>query len=180
MAHLRRISPDHPAAAPLLAGLRQHYHRVYGPAVAAELDRYSPIEFVPPAGAFVIVEDDGMTVAGGALRRLGVGYGEIKRMWTAPDHRGRGYARRVLRALEAAAARAGYHTLRLETGDLQEEAIGLYESSGYSRIPGYGEWRDHPQCVTFEKRLADRRDHLRAEHFDRVQVFVRQMLQHHA
>ena len=29
-------------------------------------------------------------------------------MWTAPGHRGRGYARRILAALEAAAVRRGY------------------------------------------------------------------------
>jgi GNAT superfamily N-acetyltransferase len=120
MSVLRLVSPTHPAAAPLLAGLRYEYHRDYGPTVAGELHRLSPIEFLPPSGAFLIVEQDGMTVAGGALRRLGGGVGEIKRMWTAPRFRGRGYARLVLAELEQAALRRGYHTLRLETGDRLE------------------------------------------------------------
>ena len=168
----------HPAAAPLLAGLRQEYHRDYGPEVAAEMDRYSPIEFLPPGGAFLVVEEDGMTVAGGALRRLGDGVGEIKRMWTAPGHRGRGHARRVLTALEQAAARRGYHTLRLETGNLQLAAIALYTSASYSEIEPYGRYyRDHPRCVCFEKRL-DVRDDLATDALDGGHV-LGQMLQHH-
>jgi GNAT superfamily N-acetyltransferase len=179
MSDLRLVSPTHPAAAPLLAGLRNEYHRAYGSGVAAELDLYSPLEFLPPGGAFLIVEEDGATVAGGALRRLREGVGEIKRMWTSPSHRGRGHARRVLAALEQAAARRGYHTLRLETGNLQLAAIELYTSAGYAEITPYGRhFSEHPQCVCFEKRL-DGGDDLAADAFDRGYVLVRKMLQHH-
>jgi hypothetical protein len=51
MRILRLVAPTHPAAAPLLAGLRQEYTDLYGPAVATELDRHSPVEFLPPSGA---------------------------------------------------------------------------------------------------------------------------------
>jgi GNAT superfamily N-acetyltransferase len=179
MSRLRLISPDNPAAAPLLAGLRREYHDLYGPEAAADLDRYSPLEFLPPAGAFVVLEDDGATVAGGALRRLGPGVGEIKRMWTAPSQRGRGHARRVLAALEEAAARRSYHTLRLETGDQLTAAIALYESAGYEPIPGYGPWGADPRALSFEKRL-DVRDHLAADELDRGEILVRKMLEHHS
>lgn len=178
MSDLRLVSPTHPAAAPLLAGLRHEYHRDYGPEVAIDVDLYSPIEFLPPGGAFLIVEEDGATVAGGGLRRLGDGVGEIKRMWTAPDHRGRGHGRRVLTGLEQAAGRRGYHTLRLETGNLQLAAITLYTSSGYSEIEPYGRYfSEHPRCVCFEKRL-DLGDHLAPDALDGGHV-LRQMLQHH-
>ena len=179
MSDLRLVSPTHPAAAPLLAGLRHEYHRDYGPAVAADLDLYSPIEFLPPGGAFLIAEEGGMTVAGGALRRLCNGVGEIKRMWTSPAHRGRCHARRVLGALEQAAVRRGYHTLRLETGNLQLAAIALYTSAGYTEVQPYGHYfSENPQCVTYEKRL-DIRDDLAPDALDGSQVPVRQMLQHH-
>ena len=176
---LRLVSPTHPAAAPLLAGLRQEYHAVYGLEIALELDRYSPIEFLPPAGAFLILEQDGITVAGGALRRLGSGVGEIKHMWTHRAHRGRGHARRVLAALEEAAVRRGYHTMRLETGNLQLAAIAVYRWAGYSEVAGYGVNAADPRCVSFEKRL-DGRDHLAPDALDRRDVGMRQMLQHHA
>jgi ribosomal protein S18 acetylase RimI-like enzyme len=159
MSRLRLVSPDSPVAAPLHAGLRR---------CGAGLDGYSPLEFLPPAGALVVLEEDGATVAGGALRRLGPGVGEIKRMWTAPAHRRRGHARRVLTALEEAAARRGYHTLRLEAGERMTAAIGLYRSAGYTPA---GSDR------SFEKRL-DVRDHLAADELDRGEILVRKMLEH--
>jgi GNAT superfamily N-acetyltransferase len=178
MTSLRLVSPTQPAAAPLLAGLRQEYSMLYGPEVATELDRYAPIEFLPPSGAFLVVEHDGMTVAGGALRRIGGGTGEIKRMWTAPRFRGRGYARLVLVELEGAALRRGYHTLRLETGSLQIAAIALYTDAGYAEIGNYGANGADPRCVSFEKRL-DGRDHVAPHALHRGHVGVRQMLEHH-
>jgi hypothetical protein len=33
------------------------------------------------------------------------------------------------------------------------EAIGLYKSSGYREIAGFGEYADNPFSVCFEKRL---------------------------
>ena len=176
--NLRLVTPSHPAAAPLLAGLRREYTDAYGPEAASDLDRYSTFEFLPPAGAFIVLEVDGMTVAGGALRRLGPGVGEIKRMWTAPAHRGRGYGRRVLEALEAAAVRRGYHTLRLETGDRLEAAIGLYESAGYAQIQGYGTWGDDPRATSYEKRLDGPYD-LATDELDLREILVREMLKHH-
>jgi GNAT superfamily N-acetyltransferase len=169
----------HPAAAPLLAGLRLEYQLIYGPAVAAELDAYSAYDFFPPAGAFLVLESGGITLAGGALRRFGPGVGEVKRMWTAPHHRGRGYSRRVLEALEVAAVRRGYHTIRLQTGVLQRAAIGLYESSGYEPTAPWGPYADDPRLLSYEKRL-DVRDHLAPHELDRGEVVVREMLEHHA
>src|SRR3954452_22662200 len=172
MPRLRLVTPTHPAAAPLLAGLRQEYQIMYGPEVAAELDAYSPYEFFPPAGAFLVLEAGGITLAGGALRRFGTGVGEIKRMWTAPDHRGRGYSRRVLAALEAAAVRRGYHAVRLQTGMLQRAAIGLYESSGYEPTAPWGRNAGDPRLLSYVKRL-DVRDHLAAHELDRGEIVVR-------
>jgi GNAT superfamily N-acetyltransferase len=169
----------HPAAAPLLAGLRQEYQTRYGSRVAAEIDAYPAYDFFPPAGVFLVLEAGGMTLAGGALRRLAPGVGEIKRMWTAPGHRGRGYSRRVLRALETAAARRGYHTVRLQTGALQTAAIGLYESSGYEPTAAWGGDADDPRLLSFEKRL-DVRDDFAPHELHRGEVVVRKMLEHHS
>jgi ribosomal protein S18 acetylase RimI-like enzyme len=154
MSDIRHVSADHPAAAPLLAGLRQEYFTLYGAAVEPELDRYAAMEFHPPQGAFLILEADGVTLAGGALRKLADGIGEIKRMWTAPAQRGRGYGRRVLAALEDAAVHRGYRSLRLETGDLQHAAIALYASAGYRETAPYGPRLGDPRLVCLGKALA--------------------------
>ena len=75
--------------------------------------------------------------------------------------------------------RRGYHTLRLETGNLQLAAIALYTSAGYTEVQPYGHYfSENPQCVSYEKRL-DVRDDLATDDARRRQVRVRQMLQHH-
>jgi putative acetyltransferase len=102
---------------------------------------------------FVVARLDGRAVGCGAVRELDPLVGEIKRMFVRSDHRGRGIARRVLSALEEQAAGLGYTTLRLETGNRQPEAIGLYESAGYRAIPPFGEYAGNPFSLCFEKRL---------------------------
>ena len=94
--------------------------------------------------------DDGIIIAGGGYRRQARGRCEVKRMWTAPDHRRQGHASTVLRALEDAARAAGYMTLWLETGPAQPEAAAMYASRGYRRIPAYGRYR---AAIGFEKVL---------------------------
>jgi ribosomal protein S18 acetylase RimI-like enzyme len=51
--------------------------------------------------------------------------------------RGRGVARRLLGALENTARELGYGAVRLDTGHLQPEALSLFRSAGYERIPDY-------------------------------------------
>ena len=108
-------------------------------------------ELVPPHGAFVVIRNGEETMAGGALRRLSDGVGEIERMWTAPQARGRGYARRVLAVLEATAMDYGYRTLQLKAATLQVAAIALYRSVGYEPIEAQGLAGDF---VFFAKRLS--------------------------
>jgi ribosomal protein S18 acetylase RimI-like enzyme len=108
------------------------------------------LEFEPPHGAFVVIRRDEQTMAGGALRRLSDGVGEIERMWTAPEARGRGYARRVLAVLEAAAIDYGYRALRLKTAPSQAAAIALYRSVGYEPAAASG----LSDFLFFEKRLS--------------------------
>ncbi len=63
---------------------------------------------------------------------------EIKRMYTRPEARGRKLGRAVLNGLLEWGRAHGFKQLVLETGDLQAEAIGLYESAGFERIPNFG------------------------------------------
>jgi ribosomal protein S18 acetylase RimI-like enzyme len=141
------------AAAPLVEGLMAHYRRNYGAELDTEFASYDDAEFEPPRGALVLLVADGETIAGGALRMLGDGAGEIKRMWTAPAHRRRGHAVTVLAELERIAAERGLRALRLETGDLETAAIRMYRACGYAEIEPYGRMAAHPRCVCFEKRL---------------------------
>lgn len=78
---------------------------------------------------------------------------EVTRMYVRPAHRGTGIARRLLQEVEDMARERGMTVIRLETGDLQPESIGLYGSSGYHRIPAFGQYAGSPLCLCFEKPL---------------------------
>ena len=104
---------------------------------------------------FLVARDtDGRAVGCGALRPHRDGVAEVKRMYVRPDARGRGVSRVLLAALEDAARDRGFHTIRLETGTEQPEAMALYAGAGYVPIEGFGAYADHPASRCFERRLA--------------------------
>lgn len=108
-------------------------------------------DMAPPSGLFVIARLDGDAVGCGGFKRVDKATGEIKRVWTAPSARGMGVARRMLRALEAAAREAGVKTLRLDTNRALTEAHALYRSEGYREIARFND-NSHAHHW-FEKRL---------------------------
>jgi len=133
---LRQVRLVDPEAAPLLEGLTEEYERRYGE--VGEMTSVDAQAFEPPDGVFLVLLHEGATLAGGGLRRLDGDTCEVKRMWTAPEHRRKGFASVVLDALEGVARDRGYSWLRLETGPAQPEARSLYERRGYRVISPYG------------------------------------------
>jgi GNAT superfamily N-acetyltransferase len=109
--------------------------------------------FVPPDGEFIVVRDDGRAIGCGGVCRYDETRAELKRMYVVPEARGRGLGRLLLVELEAAAVRLRYTGIVLETGDRQPEALGLYESAGYERIPCYGIYATRELSLCLEKRL---------------------------
>ena len=108
-------------------------------------------DMAPPSGLFVLARLEGDAVGCGGLKRTGRTTGEIKRVWTAPSARGMGVARRVLRALEAAARDMGLRTLRLDTNRALTEAHALYRREGFREVARFN---DNPYAHHwFEKRL---------------------------
>jgi GNAT superfamily N-acetyltransferase len=112
-------------------------------------------EFEPPTGHFLVAWIDGVPAGCGGWRTLAEDdmVAEIKRMYTAPDWRGRGVASAVLRAIEASARDAGKKRAVMETGDRQPEAIALYRKLGYERVPNFGYYKDYPDCLSFGRVL---------------------------
>ena len=102
---------------------------------------------------FVIARDESGAVGCGALRQLDEHSAEIKRMFVRPDARGRGVAWAILASLEERAERHGWTTLRLETGPLQREAIGLYERAGYVVIEPFGPYVGSETSICYERVL---------------------------
>jgi putative acetyltransferase len=110
------------------------------PGESADHEQLTPAQLADGQGMFVVARLNGTAVGCGALRRREQGTGELKRMYVKPAHRGQGIGRQILSNLESAARQMGLARLVLETGELQPEAISLYESSGYRRIPCFGEY----------------------------------------
>jgi putative acetyltransferase len=113
----------------------------------------SPSIFEPPNGVFLIGRLGGEPVACGGIARYDETTTEIRRMYVVPRARGRGLSRLVLGALEQEARSLGYSFVRVETGNLQAEAIALYVSAGFGPIPRYGPFVADPKSVCFEKRV---------------------------
>lgn len=95
----------------------------------------------------------GRAIGCGALRRLDDGAAEIKRMFVHADARGLGVGRLLLAELERHALWNGWPVLRLETGPRQPEAVGLYESAGYRRIPSFGHYEGSAESLCYERVL---------------------------
>jgi len=111
--------------------------------------------FREAGGVFLIGRLADIAVACGALRPMDEpGVVELKRMYVRDSLRGRGFGRAMLAALEEIAVQRRYRTIRLETGGSQPEAIALYESAGYQRIPCYGDHASDPISRCFEKQLS--------------------------
>jgi GNAT superfamily N-acetyltransferase len=134
----------------LLTGLRQEYDARYGEGAGESVLDVDAGEFEAPTGAFVVLLDEGTTVAGGGIRRIDDTVVEIKRMWTNPDYRRQGYASRMLRELAGLAGQLGYRTVRLETGYAQPEALALYRRLGFAQIDSYGPYEN---ATAFELNL---------------------------
>ncbi|GGL31545.1 GNAT family N-acetyltransferase [Nocardia jinanensis] len=137
MRHSCLVAQDDPLAAPLLAELAVEYSTRYGGTadeVRDDLTSYPATEFAPPDGALLVVVENEQPVAGGAFRRYDTTTAELKRIWTAREHRRRGLGRFVLAELEAEIARRGYRRIYLTTGPRQPEAVALYNAAGYTAL----------------------------------------------
>lgn len=150
---ITRERPDSPDAAALVEELEAHLASRYPD---ESRHGFSVGRLVEQGVHFFVLREDG--AAGGCGGVLLVpdgdgGYAEVKRMYTRPVHRGKGYGRRILEALLDHARKEGYALVRLETGIDQVEAIGLYESVGFRRCPPFGPYRDDPLSPCYELRL---------------------------
>ena len=150
MPTVQRVPADHPEVERFVTALLQEMAERYD-------DDPDTIERTDPGAAFVLLlDDDGTPLGSGAVQRLSkskpdaaAGQGEIKRVYVVPRARGRGLSRLLMGALIDLARELGYTWLQLETGDVQPEAIGLYESSGWTRVPNYGQYEDDPRSLCF-------------------------------
>jgi len=140
---------------PAIVTLIQELDEYLGPLYPAESNHLVDIDaLAKPNVRFLAAKVDGLYKACGAIMIQGKDYAEVKRVYCSPTARGLGLGRRILVALEAEARKEGLKLMRLETGNLQPEALGLFEAEGFVRRGAFGDYpADDPHSVFMEKRL---------------------------
>ncbi|MBZ8131874.1 GNAT family N-acetyltransferase [Afifella sp. IM 167] len=144
--------PDRPEIAGLIADLNAYLLSLYRP---EECHHLTIEELKRPEVVFFTARRGEEPVACGALRMIGEGLGEVKRMYVAPSEQGRGLGRKILEAIEWEARARGLAALVLETGHAQPAALGLYRSAGFSPRGPYLDYPDNGVSIFMEKRLSD-------------------------
>jgi len=116
---------------------------------------FSVDKLVREGVAFFIAHHEGAAAGCAGIKMFGNDYGEVKRMYVRPARRGLGLGKLMLNRLAEYAREREVSVLRLETGIYQTEAIGLYERYGFQRRPPFGEYKENPLSLYFEKSIAE-------------------------
>ena len=96
-------------------------------------------ELTPPHGDLLLVRDGDQAIGVGCVKLLDDGTTvEVKRMWVAPTHRGRGVGGVLLARLEDRARELGATRAVLDTRRLLG-AVPLYERNGYRPVPRFND-----------------------------------------
>jgi len=94
-----------------------------------------PGRYAPPSGRLLLAHCAGAFVGCVALRQIGAGLCEMKRLFVQPAFQGKGIGKALAQAIVEEARRIGYKRMRLDT--VLEPAQSLYRSLGFREIPPY-------------------------------------------
>jgi GNAT superfamily N-acetyltransferase len=147
MMEINRCTGIDPDFSSLVALLDQYLAEKDG----REHDFYNQYNGISDIKYAVVIYSEGKPIACGAIKEFAPEEMEIKRMFTHPSGRGKGFAGKVISELENWGKELGARRFVLETGKKQIEAIKLYEKSGFLRIPNYGQYIGIENSVCFEK-----------------------------
>ena len=112
-----------------------------------------PGRYAPPSGCLLLAVDGDQPVGCVAMRDLGGGTCEMKRLYVAPGYRGRGVGGLLVGEVVRRGERAGHRRMVLDSMPEMVEAIALYRRHGFVETDPY--W-GHPtgHAVFMEKRLS--------------------------
>jgi len=97
-----------------------------------------PGKYAPPSGELLLAHREGRTVGCVALRDLGAGVCEMKRLFLDPAARGHGVGKALVATIIEAARERGYAIMRLDTAAASMgPAVALYKSFGFREIAAY-------------------------------------------
>lgn len=109
----------------------------------------------PSVTCFVARDGTGKAVGMGSLKVHGEGLGEVKRMYTLPEVRGRRIGSLLLQRIEGLAREKGLSRLVLETGEAPgfEEAWRVYERGGFTVCGAVLDYPDSGYSRFYEKKI---------------------------
>jgi len=114
---------------------------------------YSQYNKIDKIKHVIVAYENDLPIACGAVKEYSPDTMEIKRMYTAPESRGKGIASKILSELEKWAIELSYEQCILETGKRQPDAIELYKKNGYKITSNYGQYVGIENSVCFKKEL---------------------------
>lgn len=96
-----------------------------------------PGDYAPPAGRLLLARWNGAVAGCIALRSLGEGNCEMKRLFVRPAFHGKRIGWELAHRIVAEARDAGYQRMRLDTLPQMQKAQQLYEALGFRDIAPY-------------------------------------------
>lgn len=139
---------DQPEVVALIDALDAYQKPLYPPESHHGIDIAA---LVQPNVLFAVARDAAGTAVGCGAIVLEADYGEVKRMYVPPSHRGQGISVALLRFLEGEAKQRGCTAFALETGVLQHEALAFYAKMGFVRCAPFGDYKPDPLSVFMRK-----------------------------
>ncbi|WP_108882819.1 GNAT family N-acetyltransferase [Anderseniella sp. Alg231-50] len=140
-----------PEIAALLEGHLDHMRTLSPPDTVYALDLAA---LRVPEVTFWTVWDGTDLLGCGALKEISPTFAEIKSMRTAPEHRGKGVAERMVRHILEVARQRGYERISLETGTHVDfrPAHRLYRRFGFDYCDAFADYTitQHNVCMTLE------------------------------
>lgn len=97
-----------------------------------------PGDYAQPSGRLLLAFVDDQLAGCVALRDIGNGTCEMKRLYLRPDFRGKGLGRELAQTIIDEARKIGYTRMCLDTlPGRMDHALSLYRSLGFKEIPPY-------------------------------------------
>jgi putative acetyltransferase len=140
---IRIVGADVPEMVNLARGL----FREYAASLSFSLDYQGfeeelaslPGRYAPPSGRLLLAFVGEELAGSVALRDLGEGVCEMKRLYVRPAFRGRGLGRVLAARIVEEGRGIGYRAMRLDTSGDMAAALRVYEGLGFRRIDRYND-----------------------------------------
>lgn len=147
------LTPDDPDVITVFSDIDRLINSLYPVATAQSLSISQLAQ--PNVYAIGLKNEEGIIACGAIVMQFDTKpYGEIRRLYVKPNHRGKGLSRRIMQILLHHAGEEAIPLIRLETGPKQTESISLYENLGFKRCASFGEYTDNPNSLFMELGLS--------------------------